>query len=246
MYYNKPHSSTFTYTIAISDSDTRLAKFDNSYELFYRNDTSDGTILISIDDLAEVEDKSLARENGYNAAQIALIQAQEEVNSVQPFASFTYNRKAARDWANNNATNASEYPSSQVPGTDCANFVSKALNDGGIPQDKNGKWYGSTTWGGWSGDNWLRTGYDPVKGGVVIYMTDKGYFYQESNESKIFAGSIMYWTKTSHVALVTYGDTVTIMYAQHGSVNNKDNVYRDADGVYKANIRFYMPSSSIM
>ena len=245
MYYNKPDPSTFTYTIALSNPNSRLAKSDNNYELFYRNDTFDETILIRVDDLAEVEDKNLSKENGYNAAQIAIIQTQKEVKFVQPFASFTYNRLLARDWANNNATSASEFPSANVPGTDCANFVSKALNAGGIPEDKTGKWYRAATWGGWPGDNWFRTGYYN-NGGVVPYMTGKGYFYKETTLSKIFAGSIMNWTATSHVAFVTYGDTVTIKYAQHGAVNNKDNVYKDANGIYVPNVNFYMPSSSIM
>ena len=123
--------------------------------------------------------------------------------------------------------------------------MSKALNAGGIPEDKSGKWHRASTWGGWPGDNWFRTGHHN-NGGVVPYMTGKGYFYKETNASKVSAGSIMNWTKTSHVALVTYGDTVKIMYAQHGAVNNKNNVYRDANGVYVSNIEFYMPSSSIM
>ncbi len=92
----------------------------------------------------------------------------------------------------------------------------------------------------------MRTGYYPNMGGVVKYMTSKGYFYKQNNESKVFAGSIMNWKARSHVALVTYGDTVTIKYAQHGKYNNKDNVYRDANGVYVSNINFFMPSPSIM
>ena len=59
-------------------------------------------------------------------------------------ASFTYDRIAARDWAWDNWDADPEYPSSTVPGTDCANFVSKALNAGGIPEDRSGKWYRAT------------------------------------------------------------------------------------------------------
>ncbi|WP_158220194.1 amidase domain-containing protein [Tissierella sp. P1] len=146
MYYNKPYASTFTYTIAINETqdvglDAGLTKVNNNYELFYRNDTSEEIILIRVDDLAEVENESLARQSGYNAAQTIVNRVQAETNSIQPFASFTYDRLAARDWANNNATSASEFPSANVSGTDCANFVSKALNAGGIPEDKSGKWY---------------------------------------------------------------------------------------------------------
>lgn len=49
----------------------------------------------------------------------------------------------------------------------------------------------------------------------------------------------MYWNNTSHVALVTYGDGVTIKYTQHGARQTKDTVYRTEDAT------FYMPSSSI-
>lgn len=62
-------------------------------------------------------------------------------------ASFSYNRIAARDWARKNWNAAPEYSSSEVPETDCANFVSKALNAGGIPEDKSGNWYRrASTW----------------------------------------------------------------------------------------------------
>ncbi|AZK47978.1 amidase domain-containing protein [Paenibacillus lentus] len=155
------------------------------------------------------------------------------------FASFTYDRIAARDWARDNYDADPEFPSDDVQGTDCANFVSKAIHNGGIPQDKKGKWYQAATWGGWPGDHWFRTGYNG-KTGVVIYMKDKGYFYKESKESTVNAGSIMYWNKKSHVALVTYGDGSTIKYTQHGASQTKDTVYRTE------NASFYKPSSSIL
>lgn len=60
-------------------------------------------------------------------------------------------------------------------------------------------------------------------------MEDEGYFYEQSDESKVYSGSIMFWNNTSHVALVTYGDTVTIKYTQHGATQSKDTVYRTED-----------------
>lgn len=60
-------------------------------------------------------------------------------------------------------------------------------------------------------------------------MVDNDYFYKEYDESKINAGCIMSWINKSHVALVTYGDTVTIKYTQHGAIQTKDTVYRLGD-----------------
>ena len=52
-------------------------------------------------------------------------------------------------------------------------------------------------------------------------MTNKGYLYKESNKSKVFEGSIMYWNNTSDVALVTYGDSTTIKYTEHGELKKE-------------------------
>lgn len=167
------------------------------------------------------------------------IQSTGLASSMGTQASFTYDRIAARDWAWTNWDEDPEYPSDKVPGTDCANFVSKALNAGGIPQDVDSKWYAAATWGGWPGDHWFRTGKNG-KTGVIIYMTDKGYFYKETNESLVAAGCIMYWNNESHVALVTYGDGTIIKYTQHGASQTKDTVYRNDD------VSFYKASSSIL
>jgi hypothetical protein len=235
MYFLVPENATFTYSIILEKENPKI---------YYRHDTSDGVVLINTNDLAEVEDADISRKKGLIAGLDAAINTNNARQSVVKNR-WTYNRLDARDWANNNATSASEFPSKDVPGSDCANFVSKAINAGGIPQDTTGKWYKASPPGSWPGDNWFRTGYNG-NGGVVPYMTGKGYFYLESSYTKVIAGSILYWTTTSHVALITYGDTVTIKYAQHGSNNNKDNVYRDANGTYVSNVSFYVPSASIM
>jgi len=173
--------------------------------------------------------------------EIGRMTAENIINELQSkvlLTSLTYDRIDARDYARNHAYDTPEYPSGTVPGSDCANFVSKSLNAGGIPEDATGDWYRASTWGGWAGDNWFRTGYYN-NGGVVPYMTDKGYFYKQNDESKVYAGSIMYWNNKSHVALVTYGDTVTIKYTQHGANPGADFVYRTEDA------SFYMPYDSI-
>ncbi|WP_334076750.1 amidase domain-containing protein [Paenibacillus sanfengchensis] len=238
LYYNIPNRSTFTYTIRFDNSTHLIADDSTSaYQIYYRTDTDDGIILTENNKLADVENPTTEFRDGYNMRESVDL-SHSATNSL--LASFTYDRIAARDWARDNYDAAPEYPSKDVPGTDCANFVSKAINNGGILQDKQGKWYQAATWGGWPGDHWFRTGYNK-KTGVVIYMTDKGYFYKESKESTVNAGSIMYWNNKSHVALVTYGDGITIKYTEHGARQTKDTVYRTIDDA-----SFYKPSSSIL
>lgn len=238
LYLNIPNRSTFTYTISLDEAFQLTAKdSEPTYNIFYRTDASDETILVESENLAEVENSEVAFHNGQEAVQELL--SQQKLTSRNALQAVSYDRLAARDWARDNYAATPEYPSSTVGGTDCANFVSKAINKGGIPQDKSGKWYQAATWGGWPGDHWFRTGYNGNTG-VVIYMSNKGYFAKESKESKIIAGSIMYWNKTSHVALVTYGDGSTIKYTQHGASQTKDTVYKTE------NASFYTPSSSIL
>lgn len=243
LYFNIPNRSTFTYAVELDDVvSTNTLNTNTKYKLFYRTDTDEKVVLTDADCLSDVENFNESYQAGYQAIDSLKSDTNIEtlnVNSpISARASFTYDRIAARDWAWDNWDADPEYPSSTVPGTDCANFVSKALNAGGIPEDRSGKWYRATTWGGWAGDHWFRTGYNGQTG-VVIYMTNKGYFYKETNENVVAAGCIMYWNNTSHVALVTYGDGSTIKYTQHGASQTKDTVYRTE------NASFYKASSSI-
>ena len=243
LYFNIPNRSTFTYSVELSNvADTNSLKAATDYELFYRTDTEEKVLLTSADSLSAVENFNESYQNGYQAMEKLKsnldIANLDTGSNISAKASFTYDRIAARDWAWDNYDEDPEFPSSTVSGTDCANFVSKALNAGGIPEDKSGKGYRAKTWGGWPGDHWFRTGYNGETG-VVIYMTDKGYFYKEDDENVIAAGSIMYWNSESHVALVTYGDGSTIKYTQHGASQTKDTVYRSEDA------SFYKASDSI-
>jgi hypothetical protein len=241
LYYNIPNRSTFTYAINVTDAlqASEAGHNDLSSALYYRTDGSEEILLVKAEDLADPKNEQTAYQNGYEMIQNSKNEYINEDDQMSLLSTVTYDRIKARDWAHKNVDAAPEYPSSTVPGTDCANFVSKAINAGGIPQDKAGKWYQASTWGGWPGDHWFRTGYNKSTG-VVIYMTNKGYFYKESTKSKIFAGSIMYWNNESHVALVTYGDGTTIKYTEHGAKQRKDVVYKSE------NASFYMPKSSIL
>lgn len=246
LYFNIPDGSTFTYAVELNDDNgLRTMSSETDYKLFYRTDTDEEILLADADNLAEVENFDEVYQSGYQAMEKMEADAEtlmcNSESTVNTRASVSYDRLAARDWAFANWNATPEYPSSTVAGTDCANFVSKALNAGGIPEDKSGKWYRAATWGGWPGDHWFRTGYNGQTG-VVIYMKNKGYFYKESNESVIAAGCIMYWNNTSHVALVTVGDGVTIKYTQHGASQTKNTVYKKSE----VSASFYKASKSIV
>lgn len=234
-YLNIPNRSTFTYSIGVNNMELFSSDQTPAYQIYYRTDTENEVVLIENEKLAEVENEAAKFQEGYNV----LDDMKFSQSLHNTLAAVTYDRAAARDWARDNYNEDPEYPSKNVGGTDCANFVSKAINNGGIPQDKKGKWYQAATWGGWPGDHWFRTGYNGSTG-VTIYMKDKGYFSKESKESKVNYGSIMYWNKTSHVALVTYADGSTIKYTQHGAKQTKDTVYKSE------NASFFVPTSKIL
>ncbi len=235
LYYNKSDASVFIYAIELGN------KLDNNveYELFYRTDAEE-VILEPIADEKKSDTPLLAEKSGIEY--VSEIRADIAKPSLQ--ASGFYDRLDARDYALDHATDEPEFSAANGQGSDCANFVSKALNAGGIPVDKTGKWYPSTDGTtATCGINWMRTGYYD-NGGVVPYMTDKDYFYKVST-SKVNAGSIMYWTNTSHVALVTYGDGSTIKYSQHSNKKLSKKAARNV--VYDSeSAKFYKPESSIL
>lgn len=230
-YYQVPNRTTFTYAYKLDTLKENKMNLKNDYSIedYYYIVGDEEKTLLEADKLNKIEDKSVSYEKGYKELLNSTKEILLDKNRMTSFRGNTsYDRIKARDWALDNALKEQEYPSKEVQGTDCANFVSKSLRAGGIPEDKPGEWYGSSYWGGWSGKNWLRTG-NGTDGGVVPYMTNRGYFALESNESSVSAGCIMNWLNTSHVALVTYGDGTTIKYTQHGAHPSKDTVYRSSD-----------------
>ncbi|BCJ94207.1 hypothetical protein acsn021_17760 [Anaerocolumna cellulosilytica] len=243
LYYNKADASVFTYAIALNVNNNLLDKqepnMEVDYDLYYRTDAEEVVLEPVIDEL-KVEASLVAEKNGREY--VTTLQSALLKNTIQ--AGF-YDRIAARDYAIAHATDTPEFSASNGQGSDCANFVSKALNAGGIPIDRSGGWYPSSNGKtATCGVNWMRTGYYN-NGGVVPYMTGKNYFYRETALNTIFAGSIMYWTNTSHVALVTYGDGSVIKYSQHSNVklssSSAVNVVYKSESAY-----FYKPQSSIM
>jgi hypothetical protein len=261
VYYNSPEQSSFLYAIEIPTGTNQTASENNvGAQLYHRFDIVEGEqIRVATNANEAIEDVALVESKGRSAVtqlQTELSQNAGALTNGSTVYSMAlngfYDRIDARDWALDHATDAPEFNSANGTGSDCANFVSKALNNGGIPTENpagtDWDWYPATTYGTFTaGRNWIRTGYNG-NGGVVPYMVDyKGYFYLQTSTSQVFAGSIMYWTSTSHVALVTYGDGSTIKYTQHSSITlsaaeAKNVVYNPST----VSASFYMPETSIM
>lgn len=111
-----------------------------------------------------------------------------------------YDRKEACTYALEHYKDEPEYENN------CANFVSTCINKGGISE--KGSFYPGAI-------NWITTGFKNDGSGLVPYLTRHGFFYQEKFRGKVEPGSIVYWTDASHVALITYQDTVTMKYTAH-------------------------------
>lgn len=131
-----------------------------------------------------------------------------------------YDRVAARNYARkytdscgschcsscdpNNSVYNSDYSSYHK--NDCANFVSQCINSGGISTD--GTWKPGA-------NAWVNTGKSSSIYGLTNYMVDEGYFFESTDKYSAFAGSIIMWTRYSHVGLVDQNDTVTMTFCAH-------------------------------
>ena len=209
-YYNVPDITTFSYRIKVP-SVVILKEDSSNYEMFYRADITDEVV-----DLAKVPENEVLEELGTEEdgeQKIARALNEEKIVSER---AVTYSAANAVAYAKNHATDEPEFSKANGMGSDCANFVSKCINAGGIPVDKAGKWYPSPSKGSYVGENWMRTGYYD-NGGVKTYMTNKGYFKKVAKKSAK-KGGFMFWNNTSHVALVVCNDGTTIKYSQHSNV----------------------------
>jgi hypothetical protein len=135
--------------------------------------------------------------------------------SAEMSATFTYDRLAARDYANRwtselvSGQDATQYNLSQYPtyySDDCANYVSQSMAAGGIPQDSTWKPYTIP---------WINTGRS--QSGLKQYMVDnKGYFVK-TTKTGTSAGGFLYDIKQgeSHVEFIVANDGVTMLYSAH-------------------------------
>ncbi len=228
LYYQKQEESAFPFTIVYK----KVAPED--FEIYTR---FDGCIY----SCEKVLTKSTINEKLTINIGISEEIIKEILNCKTNLNGWHYDRLEARDYALKYGTAIPEFSRSNGQGSDCANFVSKALHAGGIPIDEEGEWFPSpnglvVT----SGKNWIRTGYNK-NGGVIPYMISKGYFFEQMHENLVSAGAIMASNKSSHVALITYGDGTTIKYTDHSSKRKYKNQY-----VYdNQDVTFYSPSTLI-
>ena len=95
---------------------------------------------------------------------------------------------------------------------DCADFVSQAMSEGGLPEA--GTWFrtknsNNQNWGAaWTNVQNLKS-----------YMTSRGY-WTSSNYASCNAGNILL-TSSNHVTMITLNNTVTHCYTAH--TNDRDN-----------------------
>lgn len=226
-YYNKPIETGFLFRVNIAAVTADRVNITTDFDSFHRVDAEDGAILTPASP-NETFTEIGTEEDGKNllSTEIAFLENR----------AVSYDKDKAVSYAVNNATAEPEFSPANGLGSDCANFVSKCINAGGIPIDNPGKWYPAPSAGSYAGENWMRTGYNK-NGGVVPYMTDKGYFTSTTSGSATL-GSILYWNDKSHVALVTQMDGYTIKYSQHSSSAQSSTYF-----TYNSNqnITFYKP-----
>lgn len=225
-YYNVPVTIAYCYQIYVPDA-VAVNASSTAYDIYHRVDAEDGVILTKMEE-NETFAEAYDAEDGQEYIATAL------KNNAQVLA-VSYNKDDAVDYAVEHATDEPEYSSANGNGSDCANFVSKCVNAGGIPQDKTGGyskgWYPGSL-------NWIRTGYNGTDG-VVLYLSQKNYFGSVSSTTSVTLGSIMFYNDKSHVAIVTLIDGSTINYSHHSS-SAKPYVYYEYNSK-SDNVTFYVP-----
>lgn len=229
-YYNVPVLTGFCYRVYVPKTAMMSSDVSDDYEFYHRVDVEDGVILNEVNDNERMtEIKTI--ENGKEFISSVISETSELARSL----TVTYGADDAVAYAVAHATDIPEYSAANGNGSDCANFVSKCVNAGGIPQDYTGGynsgWYQGSL-------NWIRTGYNG-QDGIVIYMQDKGYFDDVSSSSYATEGSIMYYNTNSHVAIVTLIDGSTIKYSHHSNVP-KTSVYYVYDSSVD-DVTFFVP-----
>ncbi|XOK62452.1 amidase domain-containing protein [Paenibacillus elgii] len=164
-------------------------------------------------------------------------------SAVQPQAAFTYNRIAARDYANrytSTVTSSPYYDTSkwnknykfhtESGGVDCANYVSQAMYAGGIPTDST-----------WKPESiaWVNTGRN-ISNGLEDYMVrTKKYFYK-TTKATTPAGGFISALDYSHVMFVVANDTVTMQYSAHTNDKLKASFANFSDSKFEF---FYINSA---
>lgn len=239
MYYGSL-TVTELYTVAFGNPFEARARNAGNFEMFHRDVTPNEVFLVPVETVAELRAQSSSR-NDDEVAFLDGIRVAEQIaaeSADQPLsrnARINFRRLDARDWAQihyrcnanrcGNATGrrCTYFLPQIVPGTNCANFVSWALRQGGLPTSSNATtgWHNGTATS-WPSNSWMRTGFSarPSSGapnGVTHYVRDRNWFNAATTDIRVVsAGSIMFWTNTSHVALVTSGNQQHVYFAENG------------------------------
>ncbi|MDE6968493.1 MAG: amidase domain-containing protein [Eubacterium sp.] len=232
--YQKPIETGFLYQVHLPLANSSGRSVENEYELFHMVDAEDGDILTPAGP-DEIFQELYTEADGRNYVEEMYKEGLTKDDIMQTRA-VSYNKSAAVRYAKNHATDEPEYSTANGMGSDCANFVSKCLNAGGIPEDRAGGWYRAPRAGAYGGDNWIRTGYYN-NGGVVPYMLNKDYFKAVS-KSNATLGSIIGWNDKSHVAIVTSLENNIIKYSHHSNVKKTSVYYTFSNS---DNATFYAP-----
>ena len=242
VYYNIPISSSFSYTISFPNPQgARIIDLSN-YNLYHRS-SSDGEIYLTPEtEVVGVEDFDYVFGLGIDIASEFIQRAHEARHAPIPMMNggFYRNHQAA-SWARVMAYRPQEIPNIEVPGTNCANFVSHALHAGGIPTSS--AWRPAPIWGQtWPSDHWMRTGWHG-NGGVTTYLRSQVMFHRTSFMHNAIPGSIVFWTGRSHVAMVVHNDGTKITFAENGAIQSSNSSWSPQSNV---SVVFYVPSDWIL
>lgn len=159
-----------------------------------------------------------------------------------PTRSVSYDSTLAVNYARDHALDEPEYSERNGLGSDCANFVSFALQAGGFTEDVSGGWYPSQSQGAYGGLNWIRTGFTPSYGGVVLYMKQRNLFFQQNNTILSPKGSILFFHDHSHVALVTFSDGQVTTFSDHSNYQKEHSNFL-VEGDF---VDYYSPNPTIV
>jgi len=240
LYYMRTDIIGYLYRIEIPKNPEER-KDINNYKFYSRHDfTSTDIELYPVSVKGYLHNKgSLTVEDGIEKIfdNVAEVKGSPVFFAAKP----TYNIGWATGYAAQHGTDGPEY--CQGNDSDCANFVSKCLNAGGIPTDKAGEWYGSSSWRSYDcGDNWWRTGKNN-NGGVKIYMADTKNYFTKSNRDNASMGGFIYWNSKSHAGLIMRNNNGDIGYAEHSNTKKDSYVYylKNSD-----NVQIFNPDSNTL
>ncbi len=215
--YQQPIEVTAIYRVIFAcDFDPNNSQEDMSNGKYYfHQEDSETNLMPSLGSFATGETRYQQQVKEGTEAVYSLLAQYNTLGT--PSRSVTYDPKLAVAYAQAHALDEPEYSAANHLGSDCANFVSFSLNAGGITTDTTGGWYPSPQEGSYGGLNWIRTGFTPSYGGVVLYMSQRNLFFNQNNSMLSPQGSILFFHDHSHVALLTHTDGEIQVFADHSN-----------------------------